>query len=186
MTRRQADRGEVARLEAKEEPDDVATRSAGEHPRVNQLMRFPGAVRREPAIDAWIDDRPDDLAVIARHWFDVLRACGDDVRELLHDGHPTACVGDAAFGYVNVFTAHVNVGFFRGADLHDPAGLLEGTGRFMRHVKLRPGTDANGTALTDLVHAAYADMEARLRSAQNVRSTDSKRSAEGGRAHSAR
>jgi hypothetical protein len=38
-----------------------------------------------------------------------------------------------------VFTAHVNVGFFRGAELSDPNGLLQGTGKFMRHVKLRPG-----------------------------------------------
>lgn len=65
-----------------------------------------------------------------------MRACGDDVRELLHDGHPTACVREAAFGYVNAFTSHVNVGFFRGAEIDDPDGPLEGTGKFMRHVKL--------------------------------------------------
>ena len=58
---------------------------------------------------------------IAQHWFEVMRGCGDDVRELLHDGHPTACVGDAAFAYVNAFTAHVNVGFFRGAEIADPS-----------------------------------------------------------------
>ena len=67
---------------------------------------------RDPAIAAWIDERPAELAAIARRWFDVMRECGDDVRELLHDGHPTACIGDAAFGYVNAFKAHVNVGFF--------------------------------------------------------------------------
>jgi hypothetical protein len=91
-----------------------------------------------------------------------MRACGDDVRELLHDGHPTACIGDAAFGYVNAFTAHVNVGFFRGAELDDPDGLLEGTGRFMRHVKLRPGADVNAEALTRLIREAYADMTRRV------------------------
>ena len=58
-----------------------------------------------------------------------MRDGGDDVRELLHDGHPTACAGDAAFGYVNVFTAHVNVGLFRGAEIADPNHLLEGTGQ---------------------------------------------------------
>ena len=61
-----------------------------------------------------------------------MRNCGDDVREVLHDGHPTACVADAAFAYVNAFKAHVNVGFFRGAEIVDPDGLLEGTGKFMR------------------------------------------------------
>ena len=49
-----------------------------------------------------------------------MRGCGDDVREHLHDGHPTACIGDAAFAYVNAFRAHVNVGFFLGAILPDP------------------------------------------------------------------
>src|SRR5690348_8317700 len=103
----------------------------------NQLLRFPTAVRRDPTIDDWIQER-GDLGVIAQRWFEIMRACGDDVRELLHDGHPTACVGDAAFAYVNAFRDHVNVGFFRGAEIADPEDLLEGTGKFMRHVKLRP------------------------------------------------
>jgi len=67
-----------------------------------------------------------------------MRACGDDVRELIHDGCPVACVEDVAFGYVNAFRSHVNVGFFHGAALKDPAGLLEGAGKRMRHVKLKP------------------------------------------------
>ena len=104
----------------------------------------------------------DELGAIAQCWFEVMRSCGDDVRELLHDGHPTACVGDAAFAYANAFTAHVNVGFFLGAELADPDGLLEGTGKFMRHVKLRPGQQANDAALRKLVHAAYFDMKRRL------------------------
>ena len=90
-----------------------------------------------------------------------MRGCGDDVRELLHDGHPTACVGDAAFGYVAAFTAHVNVGFFRGAELADPGGLLQGTGKLMRHVKLRPGESVDAQALAQLIRVAYADMKAR-------------------------
>jgi hypothetical protein len=84
------------------------------------------------------------------------------VRELLHDGHPTACVGDAAFAYTNAFTAHVNVGFFQGASLADPRGLLEGDGRYMRHVKLRPGVPIDAAALEALVRAAYLDIRARL------------------------
>lgn len=103
------------------------------------------------------------LGVIARRWFEVMRGCGGDVRELLHDGHPTACVGDAAFGYVNAFTAHVNVGFFRGAEIADPKGLLEGTGRLMRHVKVRPERDVDAAALRKLIKVAYLDMKRRVR-----------------------
>ena len=129
----------------------------------SRLFRLPTAVKRDPAIDAWMRAHDGELGAIAERWFDVMRRCGDDVRELLHDGHPTACVGDAAFGYVNVFTAHVNVGFFRGAEIADPDGLLEGTGRFMRHVKLRPAHEIEAAALQRLIERAYHDMKQRLR-----------------------
>lgn len=127
-----------------------------------QLFRFPAAVARDPAIDTWMAAHAGPLGTIAQHWFDTMRACGDDVRELLHDGHPTACVGEAAFGYVNAFTAHVNVGFFRGADLPDPHGLLEGAGKAMRHVKLRTEGSVDADALAALIVHAARDMRARL------------------------
>lgn len=107
-------------------------------------------------------EHPGELGAIAERWFGVIRSCGDDVRELLHDGHPTACVNGAAFDYVNAFKAHVNVGFFRGAELADPDGLLDGTGRFMRHVKLSPAKDVDAGAVTGLIQAAYADIKRRL------------------------
>ena len=112
-----------------------------------------------------------ELGAIARRWFEVMRSCGDDVRELLHDGHPTACIGDAAFAYVNTFRAHVNVGFFRGAEIADPERLLEGTGKFMRHVKLRPESDVDAKALMRLIGTAYADMKRRLTTSAGVRTS---------------
>jgi hypothetical protein len=126
-------------------------------------MRFPTAVTRDPAIDAWIQQHADKLGAIARRWFEVMRNCGDDVRELLHDGHPTACVDDAAFAYVNAFKDHVNVGFFRGTELSDPKGLLEGTGKFMRHVKLRPEREVDVAALTKLIETAYTEIKGALK-----------------------
>ena len=131
--------------------------------RASQLLRFPSAVGRDPAIEVWMRDHPSELGAIAQRWFEVMRGCGDDVRELLHDGHPTACVGDAAFAYVNVFKNHVNVGFFRGAEIDDPEHLLEGTGRFMRHVKLRPERDVEATGLMKLIDTAYTDIKRRLK-----------------------
>jgi len=125
------------------------------------LLRFSGAVERDPAIGAWFARQPNELGSIARSWFARMRVCGADVRELLHDGHPTACIGDAAFAYVNAFRAHVNVGFFQGAVLADPASLLEGAGRYMRHVKLRPAHAIDAAALEALIAAAYADIRAR-------------------------
>jgi len=128
----------------------------------NDILRFNGAVERDPAIRAWMKEHSGELGVVARRWFEVMRNCGDEVRELLHDGCPVACLGDAPFGYVNAFTSHVNVGFFHGASLPDPARLLQGAGRFMRHVKLRPGTPVNDAALTRLIEAAWADIKARV------------------------
>ena len=127
---------------------------------MSELLRFPGGLRRDPAIDEWFAAR-GHFGTIAMRWFEEMRSRGEDVRELLHDGHPTACIGDAAFGYVNVFTAHVNVGLFRGAELEDPDGILEGNGRFMRHVKIKPKTEIDEKALREMLARAYSDMKER-------------------------
>jgi hypothetical protein len=129
---------------------------------MSQLMRFASAVHRDPNVEAWFSKTDDELRRFVRPWFERMRGCGDDVRELLHDGQPTACVDDAAFGYVDAFRAHVNVGFFNGAALDDPAGLLQGSGKRMRHVKLRWGQPVNVDALTALVTAAYLDTRSRV------------------------
>jgi hypothetical protein len=126
------------------------------------IFRLSGAVARDPDVDAWFAAGPVELRSIARTWFARMRRCGDDVRELIHDGCPVACVEDAPFGYVNSFKTHVNIGFFYGAKLADPAGLLEGSGKRMRHVKLGAGREPNADALGDLIDAAYADIRARL------------------------
>jgi hypothetical protein len=133
---------------------------------VRSFLTFDGAIRHQPLIDKWFDARRPELAAIAREWFAEMRNCGEDVTELLHDGHPTACVTDAAFGYVNIFTSHVNIGFFHGASLEDPAGILQGTGRFMRHVKASPETLPESKPLKALIRAAYVDIKARLAAEQ--------------------
>jgi hypothetical protein len=130
---------------------------------MDDILRFPTAVPHDSAIDAWLRAQRDDLRPLVEPWFMRMRQCGGDVRELMHDGCPTACVGDAAFGYVSAFEDHVNVGFFFGALLPDPARLIEGTGKRGRHVKLRPGREVDSAALAQLVDAAYVDIRARLR-----------------------
>jgi len=132
-------------------------------PTMSDLLRFDGALKRQPAIDTWLRTRSEALRPFAQAWFERMRQCGDDVVELMHDGCPTVCVGDAGFAYVNVYRDHVNVGFFRGAQLPDPAKLLEGTGKLGRHVKLRPGSPVNEAALGRLIHAAYVDIKERDR-----------------------
>ena len=125
----------------------------------SDLLTFNGAVKHDPAVDRWLAQHTGELGQMAKHWFGLMRACGDEVRELVHDGCPVACLGDVPFGYVNVFTAHVNIGFYQGASLHDPAGLLLGEGKRMRHVKLKPESPINSAALTQLIADAWTDVK---------------------------
>ncbi|MFO0817996.1 MAG: DUF1801 domain-containing protein [Pirellulales bacterium] len=126
------------------------------------LLRFNGTSLHDPAIDAWLASRPPELGALATEWFAEIRRCGSAVHEVMHDGCPTGCVEDAGFAYVNVFTKHVNVGFFQGASLPDPTGLLQGSGKYMRHVKLHPGVAYDAQALRALVTAAYSDIVTKL------------------------
>lgn len=126
------------------------------------LLRFTGSVQRAPAIESWFAEQPDELRSIAQTWFARVRRSGADVQELMHDGLATACVDDAPFAYVGAFKEHINVGFFHGAFLPDPAGLLNGTGKQMRHVKVKPGVAVDEAALEALIAAAYRDIVTRL------------------------
>jgi len=130
---------------------------------MDKLFRLSLGVRRDPAVETWLARQPGELGAMARTWFSRMRACGFDVLEMMHDGCPVACVKDVPFAYVNVFKAHVNVGFFLGAALKDPAQLLEGTGKRMRHVKLKPGMSLDTKALGALIDEAYAEVKVRLR-----------------------
>ena len=136
-----------------------------------EIFRISGAVKRDPAVDTWFSDGALELRAIAQTWFALMRRCGDDVQELMHDGCPVACVECAPFGYVNSFKHHVNVGFLYGAALADPAHLLEGAGKRMRHVKLGVGVELNAAALGELIGAAYLDIKVRLDAARPSRTT---------------
>ena len=131
-------------------------------PIVSRVLRFDGTVKHDPTIDLWLAGQPAEFRAIAQKWFARIRQCGSDVREVMHDGCPAACVGDGSFAYVNVYKDHVNVGFFNGSALKDPARLLEGTGKYGRHVKLKPGREIDFEALGGLINAAYADVKVRL------------------------
>lgn len=129
---------------------------------MNALFRLHGGKRHDENIDWWLGQHDALLGNIAQEWFNEIRSCGSDVLELMHDGCPTACVEDAAFAYVGVYKKHVSVGFYRGAELPDPAGLLQGSGKNMRHVKLHPQGNTNAPALAELIRASYTDMAARV------------------------
>lgn len=129
---------------------------------MDTLLRLSLGMKRDPAVEAWLSKQPGELGAIARTWFSRMRACGFDVLEMMHDGCPVVCVKDVPFAYVNVFKAHANVGFFPGAELKDPAHLLEGMGKRMRHVKLKAGEPIDAKALGALIQASYDVVKNRL------------------------
>ncbi|MCK6501234.1 MAG: DUF1801 domain-containing protein, partial [Nitrospira sp.] len=134
---------------------------------MSDLFRLSGTKKRDPGVEAWFKEHLGPLGSLASNWFEEIRRSGQDVREVLHDGWPTACIGDVAFAYVAVFREHVNVGFFRGAELADPTGMLEGTGRLMRHVKLRPAREVDTKALQKLLASAYVHIKGRIHAAHS-------------------
>ena len=81
------------------------------------LLDLDNTLEADPVIANWWSTKSPALSVIARHWFDVMKACGPDVRESLHNDYPAACLQHFPFAYVDAFMAHVNVGFYLGAML---------------------------------------------------------------------
>jgi hypothetical protein len=90
------------------------------------------------------------------------------LRELTPDAQETVMKGYNSFNYsfgggmrdrflaIVLHRAHVNLQFFNGVDLPDPAGLLEGTGKKLRHVKIRTMETIQRPEVKDLIEAAAA------------------------------
>ncbi|MGE0588105.1 MAG: DUF1801 domain-containing protein [Cyclobacteriaceae bacterium] len=129
---------------------------------MQKLLRYTDKDIQDIRMDEWLEQKPEELRPMAIRWFDVIKACGPDVEDIFHDYYPMGCVDRAPFAYVNVFQSHVNVGFFYGTELEDKFGLMEGTGKRMRHVKLRLGEEVDEKAIEALIHSAYADIKRRL------------------------
>jgi hypothetical protein len=66
------------------------------------------------------------------------------------------------FCYIGSYRAHVNLGFYYGAELPDPQGLLEGTGKNLRHAKVRNKESADQPALRDLLQASLEERKEKL------------------------
>jgi hypothetical protein len=58
------------------------------------------------------------------------------------------------FAYVKAFGRSVNIGFWRGVQLDDPAAILEGDGDRMKHVTLREGDEVQADELAAFVRQA--------------------------------
>lgn len=100
------------------------------------------------------------VGAIARTLRGVILAVDPAALEVVRLGDRAATYGvgpkkmSEAYVYVMPQREQVNLGFFRGTSLDDPEGLLEGTGKSMRHIKVRSIEDADRSAVRDLLVAA--------------------------------
>ena len=86
----------------------------------------------------------------------LVMSLGEGVVEEFKWSRPCYSNKTGPFCYLHSTKHHATLGFERGTSLSDPNLLLEGEGKNMRHVKLRPGVSANSEALVSLLRQAYS------------------------------
>lgn len=118
--------------------------------------------------DELLQETADELAQIARRLRDVVLDVDPQAVEVVRLGDNAASYGvgpkkmSEAYCYIMPQKNWVNLGFYAGADLPDPEGLLEGTGKRLRHIKVKSLTGAEQTAVRALIAAALAERRAAL------------------------
>jgi hypothetical protein len=85
----------------------------------------------------------------------VVRKAAPGARESVKWAQPVFEL-NGPFCYIRAHSKHVNLGFFRGAEIKDPDGLLQGTGEMMRHVKVASTKEIDPSAIGKLVRSAVA------------------------------
>jgi hypothetical protein len=125
------------------------------------------SIERLGTFEDLLAGQPEPVVVLARHLRALVAEVHPDAVEVPRRNEGTACYGwgerkmSESYTYLAPQRGWVNLGFFRGTDLPDPQGLLEGTGARMRHVKVRP--DAFDPApLRELLVAAREERRAAL------------------------
>ncbi len=114
-------------------------------------VRYKGTVPRDPRIDAYARSVPGPMGTTIARLTALVRRTVPSHDEALVHGSPWFCIGGMPFCYLVGHSKHVNLGFCDGVALPDPEGLLEGTGKTMRHVKVHPEKGAPPTALSQLI-----------------------------------
>ena len=127
------------------------------------ILSFSGAVKRDPAVQAWLDGQPEHLRALARPWFERMRACGDDVRELMHDGCPRYVSATPASATSTRSRPTPTWGSSEAQPCQTRLVCWWEPGKLGRHVKLAPQGAVNAAALEAVITAAYRNIKASLR-----------------------
>lgn len=114
-------------------------------------------------IDEVLAETSDELRAICLRLRAIIAEADPDAVEMPRPGDRALSYGLSerkmkdGYAYISPQRGYVNLGFYQGVDLPDPEGLLEGTGKRLRHVKVRSLADADRAAVRDLVAAAVAE-----------------------------
>ena len=114
-----------------------------------------GAMAGSRTVAEYIADLGDWRGEIVAEVRAIIRAAAPEAREAFKWSQPVY-ESNGPFAYIKAFPRAVNIGFWRGVDLEDPAGLLEGDGARMRHLKLTAGGPVHSAQLAEWVRQAVA------------------------------
>lgn len=106
--------------------------------------------------DSYFADIPEPLSTAAAGLRSLVFEAAPDLREVIKWGSPVYERNKLVI-WIKAQKKHITFGFFRGSELAsaDSKGLLEGTGKSMRHLKIRSAADVGGDSVRNLVDAAF-------------------------------
>ena len=111
------------------------------------------------SVRAWLENLPAEKKPIIERLRRLIEAVAPEAHETIY--HDALWFGPPDSGYpilyITVFKAHVNLGFFYGGFVPDPERLLVGSGKRMRHIKIRSVQECENPAITRLLAQAWAD-----------------------------
>ncbi|MGI9264550.1 MAG: DUF1801 domain-containing protein [Gammaproteobacteria bacterium] len=105
-----------------------------------------------------------DMGLISQSLRNLILSLHPDAVELVWTRQRIASYGVGPkkmtqhYAYIAPQTKHVNLGFYRGSGLADPEGILEGTGKHLRHVKIRHHADTDTPVIEALIIKSIAGM----------------------------
>jgi hypothetical protein len=103
------------------------------------------------SIAEYINDLDKDNGTIVEELVSIVKKAAPKEDSGIKWSQPVFWSDNGPFCFIKAHKNHVNIGFWRGADMKDPQELLEGTGKKMRHIKITAKQDIDEKAITDFV-----------------------------------
>ena len=124
---------------------------------MSEVLRPANTLQHDLRIDDWLNIQSGEVSAIARELVRLIRFHAVGGTETLHEGRSVT----GAYVYVAIEPEHVRLGFFHGAALLDPDGILTAGEGDERYVKLVPRGGIQAGPIIALIEAAYDDMALR-------------------------